>query len=124
MKSLTDNQLERYARHVILDEVGEEGQAKLLASRVLVVGAGGLGSPLLLYLTAAGVGHIGVIDDDVVELSNLQRQVIHTTRNLGRPKVASAAAAIAAINPEIEVETWPKRLTARNALEIVGRYDL
>src|SRR5271154_5056488 len=101
MNTLTDAQLERYARHVILEEVGEEGQARLLGARVLVVGAGGLGSPLLLYLAPAGVGHIGVIDDDAVELSNLQRQVIHGTRNLGQLKVTSATEAIAAINPEI-----------------------
>src|SRR5882724_10928925 len=84
---LTDTQFERYARHLILDEVGEEGQARLLSSRVLVVGAGGLGAPLLLYLAAAGVGTLGVIDDDVVDLSNLQRQVIHTTERVGMPKV-------------------------------------
>ena len=124
MTALTDTQLERYARHVILEEVGEEGQARLLASRVLVVGAGGLGSPLLLYLAAAGVGRIGIIDDDTVELSNLQRQVIHGTRNLGRAKVTSAAEAIAGINPEIAVEPWPERLTAGNALDILSRYDI
>jgi molybdopterin/thiamine biosynthesis adenylyltransferase len=124
MKSLTDNQLERYARHVILDEVGEEGQARLLASRVLVVGAGGLGSPLLQYLAAAGVGTIGIIDDDHVELSNLQRQVIHTTRNVGKAKVASAAEAIAAINPDVKVEIHEKRLTVSNAADLLARYDL
>jgi len=124
MTALTDAQLERYARHVILEEVGEEGQARLLGARVLVVGAGGLGSPLLLYLAAAGVGHIGIVDDDHVELSNLQRQVIHGMRNLGRAKVESAAEAIAGINPEIKVETWTARLAAENALDIVSRYDL
>ena len=101
--TISDAQLHRYARHVILDEVGEDGQAKLLGSRVLVVGAGGLGAPLLLYLAAAGVGTLGVVDDDVVELSNLQRQVIHTTASLGRPKVESAVESVAAINPEIRV---------------------
>ena len=90
--TITDAQLHRYARHVILDEVGEEGQEKLVGARVLVVGAGGLGAPLLLYLAAAGVGTLGVVDDDVVELSNLQRQVIHKTASLGRRKVESAAA--------------------------------
>jgi adenylyltransferase/sulfurtransferase len=124
MTELSDSQLERYARHVIMEEVGEAGQARLLASRVLVVGAGGLGSPLLLYLAAAGVGTLGVIDDDVVELSNLQRQVIHTTRNIGRPKVASAAETIAAINPEVKVEAQAVRLTSANAADIIARFDL
>jgi len=124
MTNLTDLQLERYARHVILDEVGEQGQARLLASRVLVVGAGGLGSPLLQYLAAAGVGTIGIIDDDRVELSNLQRQVIHTTKSLGKFKVASAAAAIAAINPDVKVEAHETRLNVANAAELVARYDL
>ncbi len=124
MTVLTDAQVGPYARHVILEEVGEEGQARLLASRVLVVGAGGLGSPLLLYLAAAGVGRIGIIDDDRVELSNLQRQVIHGTRNLGQAKVASAAEAIAAINSEIAVDAWQERLCAGNALDIVSRYEL
>jgi molybdopterin-synthase adenylyltransferase len=124
MTELSDSQLERYARHVILDEVGEAGQARLLASRVLVIGAGGLGSPLLLYLAAAGVGTLGILDDDVVELSNLQRQVVHTTRNIGRPKVTSAAETIAAINPEVKVEAEAVRLTAANAADLVARYDL
>jgi adenylyltransferase/sulfurtransferase len=124
MKNLTDLQLERYARHVILEEVGEEGQACLLAARVLVVGAGGLGSPLLHYLAAAGVGTLGIIDDDHVELSNLQRQVIHTTRNVGKAKVASATEAIAAINPDVKVEAYETRLTLANAADLVARYDL
>jgi len=122
--AITDTQLHRYARHVILDEVGEEGQEKLLASKVLVVGAGGLGAPLLLYLAAAGVGTLGVIDDDTVELSNLQRQVIHATDRLGVPKVESAKQAIAAVNPDIRVEAIGERLTAANVAEIVARYDL
>ncbi len=121
---ITDAQLHRYARHIILDEVGEEGQAKLLAAKVLVVGAGGLGAPLMQYLAAAGVGHIGVIDDDVVELSNLQRQVIHATGNLGRPKVESAAEAVAAINPEIAIEAIHARLDATNVAELIARYDV
>ncbi len=124
MTALTDHQLERYARHVILDEVGEAGQEKLLASSVLVLGAGGLGSPMLLYLAAAGVGRIGIVDDDSVELSNLQRQIIHGTASLGRTKVASAKSTIAAINPEIKVETHAVRLTAANAAELVAGYDL
>ena len=121
---LTDTQFERYARHLILDEVGEEGQARMLSSRVLVVGAGGLGAPLLLYLAAAGVGTLGIIDDDVVELSNLQRQVIHTTDRIGSPKVESAAAMLAAVNPDVRVVTIKARLTADNAAAIIGDYDL
>ncbi|HKF61293.1 MAG TPA: molybdopterin-synthase adenylyltransferase MoeB [Dongiaceae bacterium] len=124
MTALTDSQLERYARHVILDEVGEAGQEKLLASSVLVLGAGGLGSPMLLYLAAAGVGRIGIVDDDAVELSNLQRQIIHGTASLGRSKVASAKETIAAINPEITVEAHAQRLTAANAAALVSGYDL
>jgi molybdopterin-synthase adenylyltransferase len=122
--SITDAQLHRYARHVILDEVGEEGQEKLLAAKVLVIGAGGLGAPLLLYLAAAGVGTLGVIDDDTVELSNLQRQVIHTTERLGTPKVESAVAALAAVNPDVKVEAFGERFTAKNAAEIISHFDL
>jgi len=121
---ITDEQLARYARHVILDEVGEEGQAKLLAAKVLVIGAGGLGAPLLLYLAAAGVGTLGVIDHDTVDLTNLQRQVIHTTGRIGTPKVASAEAAIHALNPEVNVVTYNERLTAENALRIIADFDL
>jgi adenylyltransferase/sulfurtransferase len=120
----TDSQFERYARHLILDEVGEEGQARLLGSRVLVVGAGGLGAPLLLYLAAAGVGTLGIIDDDVVELSNLQRQVIHTTERVGFPKVESAAAMVAQVNPEVLVIQIKSRLTAENAGLVIPDYDL
>lgn len=121
---LTESQFERYARHLILDEVGEDGQARLLSSRVLVVGAGGLGAPLLLYLAAAGVGTLGIVDDDVVELSNLQRQVIHTTERLGRAKVDSAAAMLAAINPDVRVIAIEARLTAANAAVVLADYDL
>jgi molybdopterin-synthase adenylyltransferase len=121
---LTDAQFERYARHLILDEVGEEGQARLLGARVLVVGAGGLGAPLLLYLAAAGVGTLGVIDDDVVELSNLQRQIIHTTDSVGRPKVASAAEMLARINPDIRAIPHQARLTAENVAAVIADYDL
>jgi adenylyltransferase/sulfurtransferase len=121
---LTDAQFERYARHLILDEVGEEGQARLLGARVLVVGAGGLGAPLLLYLAAAGVGTLGVIDDDVVELSNLQRQVIHTTDSVGRPKVASATEMLARINPDIRTIPHQARLTAENVAAVIADYDL
>lgn len=121
---LTDRELERYARQVILDEVGEEGQGKLLAAKVLVIGAGGLGAPLLLYLAGAGIGTLGIIDDDRVDRTNLHRQVIHDESGLDRPKVESAAARIQAINPDIRVETIMKRLTADNADDIIGRFDM
>jgi len=122
--SITDAQLERYARHVILDEVGEEGQARLLSSRVLVVGAGGLGAPALLYLAAAGVGTLGIVDDDAVDLTNLQRQIVHATDRVGMAKAESAALTLAAINPEVRVEPHAARLTAANALDLIGAYDL
>jgi molybdopterin-synthase adenylyltransferase len=121
---LTEEQFRRYARHLILDEVGEEGQARLLQSRVLVVGAGGLGSPLLLYLAAAGVGTIGVVDNDRVDITNLQRQIVHATRNLGALKVESARQTLAAINPDIRVEAHALRLAAENAEPILAEYDL
>jgi adenylyltransferase/sulfurtransferase len=121
---LNADELERYARHIVLHEVGGPGQAALKRARVLVIGAGGLGAPALLYLAAAGVGTLGVVDDDVVSLSNLQRQVIHGTPDLDRPKVESAASAIARLNPHVAVETHPVRLAADNALDIVSRYDL
>ncbi len=121
---LSETQIRRYARHILLPEIGGAGQARLLESRVLVVGAGGLGSPLLLYLAAAGIGTLGVIDDDRVELSNLQRQVIHDTAGLGRPKVASAAERIAALNPDVRVEPHDCRLAAANAPDLIARYDL
>src|SRR5262249_10770578 len=121
---LTPEELERYARHIVLREVGGPGQAALKRARVLVIGAGGLGTPVLLYLAAAGVGTLGVIDDDAVALSNLQRQVIHSTEDIGRPKVESAAAVLARLNPHVCVETHSARLTAGNALALVRRYDL
>ncbi len=120
----SDQQLERYARHIILPELGGRGQEKLLKSRVLVVGAGGLGSPLLLYLAAAGVGRIGIVDDDAVDLSNLQRQVIHATERIGDPKVESARDVLAGINPEIAVETHAVRLDAGNVMGLIGGYDI
>src|ERR1700758_684585 len=107
---LSEEQFQRYARHLILDEVGEEGQERLLRSRVLVVGAGGLGSPLLLYLAAAGGGTLGGIDDDRVDLTNLQRQVVHATRSIGALKVDSARDTLAAINDDVRVETHAERL--------------
>jgi len=121
---LSAEELERYARHIVLREVGGPGQAALGRARVLVIGAGGLGAPALLYLAAAGVGLLGVIDDDVVALSNLQRQVIHGTPDIGAPKTASAAAAIKKLNPHVKVVTHAERLTAANALTLVSAYDI
>ena len=121
---LTREELERYARHIVLREVGGPGQAALKNARVLVVGAGGLGAPVLMYLAAAGVGTLGVIDDDVVSLSNLQRQIIHATPDVGVPKVESAAAAIARLNPHVKVESHAARLNAGNALDLMSRYDI
>jgi len=121
---ISDDQLLRYARHIILDEVGEEGQLRLLNSRVLVVGAGGLGSPVLLYLAAAGVGTLGVIDFDTVDISNLQRQIVHRTENVGVLKVTSATQAIRAINPDITVHEHTARLSADNAAGLIAQYDL
>src|SRR5215510_1131533 len=112
LPDMTEMQIRRYARHIVLPEIGGVGQARLIASRVLVVGAGGLGAPLLQYLAAAGVGTLGVIDDDAVDLSNLQRQVIHRTADIGTPKTASARRALSDINPEVRVEPHGERLTA------------
>ncbi len=122
--SFTPEELERYARHIVLREVGGPGQAKLKAARVLVVGAGGLGAPALMYLAAAGVGTLGVVDDDVVSLSNLQRQLIHDTGAVGMPKVVSAARSISRINPNVAVEGHEARLDAETGAELIGAYDL
>ena len=124
MKELSEEQFQRYARHLILDEVGEEGQDKLLSAKVLCVGAGGLGSPVAVYLAAAGIGTIGIIDDDIVDLSNLQRQIIHATSKIGAPKVDSARETLSQINPTINVRTYKQRLTAANIQEIIREYDL
>ena len=124
MAALSQAEIERFARHIVLREVGGFGQQKLKAARVLVVGAGGLGSPVLLYLAAAGIGTLGVIDDDIVSTSNLQRQVIHPSEAVGRPKVESAVEALAHVNPFTVVEPVKARLTADNAGELVGRYDV
>lgn len=121
---LDPQELERYARHIVLREVGGPGQTKLKAARVLVVGAGGLGAPVLLYLAAAGVGTLGVIDDDAVSLSNLQRQVIFGTDDIGAPKAQRAADTIARLNPHVAVETHNTRLTVANALDLIARYDI
>lgn len=120
----TDDQLQRYARHIVLPEVGGIGQEKLLNAKVLVIGAGGLGAPLLLYLAAAGVGTLGVVDDDAVDLSNLQRQVIHGTGDIGTPKVVSAAESVAAVNPDIDFRTHHMRMDASNILDIFAGYDI
>ena len=124
MAHLTSEEIQRYKRHLVLKEVGGAGQQRLKAARVLVVGAGGLGSPILLYLAAAGIGAIGVIDDDTVSLSNLQRQIVHDTASIGTAKVASAQARLARINPHVAIEPMPFRLTAANALDVIGRYDI
>jgi adenylyltransferase/sulfurtransferase len=121
---LSEAQFERYARHLVLDEVGEEGQQKLLQSRVLVIGAGGLGSPLLLYLAAAGVGTLGIVDNDNVDLSNLQRQIVHATESIGTPKVESAQRTLAHINPEVKIETHALRLDDSNAADLIKQYDI
>jgi len=121
---LTDDELERYARHIVIREVGGPGQAALKAARVLVIGAGGLGAPLLMYLAAAGVGTLGVIDDDTVSLSNLQRQVIHGTPDIGRRKVDSAADRVASLNPHVAFRAHDMRLTAANAMALVADYDI
>ncbi len=120
----TDDQITRYSRHILLPEVGGKGQKKLAKARVFIVGAGGLGSPAALYLAAAGVGTLGVIDADVVDLSNLQRQVIHHTPDVGRPKVHSAREKIQALNPDVKVVTYEDRLTSTNALDMIREYDV
>jgi len=122
--TLAGDELERYARHIVLREIGGPGQQKLRAARVLVIGAGGLGSPVLLYLAAAGVGTLGVIDDDTVSLSNMQRQVLHGTEDVGREKTMSASDAIKAINPHVNVETHNLRITAANAEKLIADYDV
>jgi sulfur-carrier protein adenylyltransferase/sulfurtransferase len=123
-KVLSTEQKERYGRHLLLPEIGAEGQAKLLDAKVLLLGAGGLGAPTALYLAAAGVGTLGIVDDDDVDLSNLQRQVIHTTDRIGTPKVDSAEATIAALNPDVKVVKYPVRLDASNIMEIIDGYDV
>jgi sulfur-carrier protein adenylyltransferase/sulfurtransferase len=121
---LSSEELQRYHRHLILPEVGEEGQRRLKAARVLLVGAGGLGSPAALYLAAAGVGRLGVVDADDVELSNLQRQVLHDTESVGTPKVDSAVTRLRAINPHVDVAAHHTRLTSTNAMALLDAYDV
>jgi len=122
--TLSSSEIDRYKRHLVLHDVGGTGQQALKAARVLVVGAGGLGSPVILYLAAAGVGTIGVVDDDTVSLSNLQRQVLHTTGRVGEPKVESARDTIAEINPHVQIVPHNTRLTAENAIELISQYDI
>jgi adenylyltransferase/sulfurtransferase len=124
MAGLNDEELDRYARHLVLREIGGAGQAKLRAARVLVVGAGGLGSPAALYLAAAGVGTLGLIDDDTVSLSNLQRQILFRSADIGRPKVEAGAQALRALNPGVKVVTHPLRLTAHNVMATIAGYDV
>ena len=121
--NLNEEQIERYSRHIILQGVGGEGQEKLLNGKVLIIGAGGLGAPVALYLAAAGVGHIGIIDADVVDISNLQRQVIHFTPDIGRPKVESAKEKMNLINPDVKVTTYYDLFTKDNALDLLKDYD-
>ena len=121
--AFTDEQLERYSRHIILKEIGVKGQKKLLAGKVLIIGAGGLGAPAAMYLAAAGVGTIGIADADVVDLSNLQRQVIHTTNDIGKKKVESAAETMRAINPDVTVNTYYDFVNSTNIMDMIADYD-
>jgi sulfur-carrier protein adenylyltransferase/sulfurtransferase len=123
-RQLSAEQLERYSRHFLLSQIGETGQGKLLDAKVLLVGAGGLGSPTGLYLAAAGIGTLGIVDADVVDLSNLQRQILHTTDRIGTPKTESARLAITALNPEVQVRAYNERLTTDNVMDIFRDYDI
>lgn len=122
--AFSEEEIDRYARHIVLHEIGGPGQQRLKNARVLLIGAGGLGSPAILYLAAAGIGTLGVVDDDVVSLSNLQRQVLHATQEVGRPKTESATRAVERINPNVSFVAHPCRLEADNAQELIGQYDL
>ena len=124
MFNFSNEQIERYSRHIILKEVGGMGQTRLLESKVLLIGAGGLGSPVGVYLAAAGVGTLGIIDDDVVDLSNLQRQILHGTSDIGIPKTKSAEATITEMNPDVKVVPYNERITSENAFQILEQYDL
>src|SRR5213594_2588856 len=123
-RQFTPEQLIRYSRHFLLPEVGEAGQAKLLQAKVLMVGAGGLGSPSAYYLAAAGVGTLGIIDNDVVDISNLQRQILHTNDRVGKPKVESAKQTLQALNPDVKVITYQDKLTSANIMDIIKDYDI
>jgi adenylyltransferase/sulfurtransferase len=122
--SFTDDQIARYSKQIIIPEVDLAGQQKISSGRVLLIGAGGLGSPVAYYLSAAGVGTIGIVDDDVVDLSNLHRQILHLTKDIGKAKVVSAKESLTALNPDTQVITYQERLTASNAMEIIGDYDV
>ncbi len=124
MATLTAEEVQRYKRHLVLRDVGAPGQQKLKGARVLVIGAGGLGSPVVTYLAAAGVGTIGIVDDDHVSIDNLQRQIAHRTEDAGRPKVESARDAILRINPHVNVDTYAERIDAGNAVDLISRYDI
>lgn len=121
--SLTEDQISRYSRHILLPEVGGAGQKKLLNAKVLIIGAGGLGAPVAYYLAAAGIGKIGIVDGDVVEISNLQRQIIHSTKDIGKSKAQSAREKMTALNPDIEVVTYETRVNSENILDIIKDYD-
>lgn len=121
--AFTNEQLERYSRHIILKEVGAKGQKKLLNASVLIIGAGGLGAPAAMYLAAAGVGTIGIVDADEVDLSNLQRQIIHSTADIGKAKVKSAKETMEAINPDVTVKTYREFVTSENVMELIKDYD-
>lgn len=121
--ALTDEQIERYSRHIILKEVGAKGQKKLLNAKVLIIGAGGLGAPAAMYLGAAGVGTIGIVDADEVDLSNLQRQIIHGTADIGKAKVKSAKETINAMNPDVTVKTYRQFVTSENIMDLIADYD-
>jgi len=123
MIDFTEEQLDRYSRHILLKDVGIKGQSKLLKARVLIVGAGGLGSPAAFYMAAAGIGTIGLIDNDVVDISNLQRQIIHFTKDINEPKVDSAAEKMKALNPDVQVKTYKELIRADNVMDIIGEYD-
>ncbi len=120
----TDEQIKRYSRHIILPQVGGKGQKKLLASKVLIIGTGGLGSPSALYLAAAGIGKIGLVDFDDVEISNLQRQILHSTKDIGKPKVNSGKEKLNALNPDVEIVTYKTKLTSQNILDVIKDYDI
>jgi len=124
MSHLTEQQIERYQRNIILPPIGEEGQWKLLQSKVLVIGTGGLGSPAAYYLAAMGVGTLGIADNDIVSLSNLQRQILHTTKDIGRPKTESAAEKLANLNPDVRIVPHRLRVNAKNILELIAPYDI
>ena len=123
-KPLTPEQVERYSRHIVMPQVGSAGQRKLLNARTLIVGAGGLGSPISIYLTLAGVGTIGIVEFDEVDRSNLQRQILHQDRDIGKPKIESAKETLLAYNPDVNVETYEERLTSENAMRIIADYDI